>query len=336
MSQLPPGKVPYTPGMREVLKQSKAEAGRLGHDYIGPEHYLLGIIRKGDGNAVQILLNLHVDLDLLKDTLERRVGGRKWFKRGLWAPNADAKRVFDAAKAAAVELQHNWIGTEHLLLGLLKVEESIPARYFYEIGITYDSALPEVLKVIEGGESSVPAMALARFSPVIIETPRLLIRQWVPDDWKRARPLFTLPEVMRYIGDGKPRSDEQIQRFINGGIEQTIKRGWALWPVIYKEDAELIGFCGFNDGYAPDVEIGWRLLPGYWGRGLATEAARAVLNYGFNVIGFPHVISVAQADNVASIKIMEKLGMQLQSRSCEPGTEIELVRYRIAHNASGV
>ena len=66
-------KTPYTPGMREVLKLSKAEAGRLGHDYIGPEHYLLGVIRKGDGLAVQTLMNLDVDLEDVKMELERMV-----------------------------------------------------------------------------------------------------------------------------------------------------------------------------------------------------------------------------------------------------------------------
>ena len=110
-------KTPYTPGMREVLKLSKAEAGRLGHDYIGPEHYLLGIIRKGDGLAVQTLANLEVDLEELKRELERMLDVGKAPGMNLYSPNADAKKVLEATKEIARQMKHNWIGTEHLLLG---------------------------------------------------------------------------------------------------------------------------------------------------------------------------------------------------------------------------
>src|SRR5262249_7089603 len=83
-------KTPYTPGMREALKLSKAEAGRVGSDYIGPEHYLLGIIRKGDGLALQALINLGLDVDELKEVLERAVLG-KGPTFGLFSPNNEAK-----------------------------------------------------------------------------------------------------------------------------------------------------------------------------------------------------------------------------------------------------
>jgi ribosomal-protein-alanine N-acetyltransferase len=142
---------------------------------------------------------------------------------------------------------------------------------------------------------------------VLIETERLFLRQWVPDDWKRFKPLATDPAVMKYLGE--PWSDERIHAFVNGGITMAQMRGWILWPVIHREDAELIGFCGFSDGFPPDVEIGWRLKPDYWGRGLATEAATAVMRYGFATFGFPRVISVAHPDNRRSIRVMEKLGM---------------------------
>ena len=169
-------------------------------------------------------------------------------------------------------------------------------------------------------------------SLIVLETERLLIRQWVPDDWKRLRPLVTDPRVLRYIGDGKPWSDERIRKFVDGGIQQAQLRGWVLWPVIYKQDSELIGFCGFNSTFAPDVEIGWWLLPEYWGRGLATEAARAVLEYGYRQFHFPRVISVAQPANVASIRIMQKLGMRFEKTFVHDG--IEVVRYAKAIDSS--
>jgi hypothetical protein len=82
-----------------------------------------------------------------------------------------------------------------------------------------------------------------------------------------------------------------------------------------------MGFCGFWDGFAPDVEIGWRLRPEYWGQGLATEAAKAVMEYGFRRWGFPRLISVAQPKNRASIRIMEKLGMEFERTSLHEGFE---------------
>ena len=160
------------------------------------------------------------------------------------------------------------------------------------------------------------------FPTIVLETERLLVRQWVHDDWKRLRLLTTDPLVLRYIGDGQPWSDERTRKFVDGGIQQAQSRGWVLWPLIHKQDAELIGFCGFNSTFAPDVEIGWWLLPAYWRRGLATEAARAMLDYGFSKFRFPRVISVAQPANFASIKIMQKLGMRFDKTFVHEGVQL--------------
>ena len=83
--------------------------------------------------------------------------------------------------------------------------------------------------------------------------------------------------------------------FIDKGIEVAKTRGWILWPVIHRDDAVLIGFCGFSDEFPPDVEIGWRFLPDYWGKGLATEAAKAVMRYGFDTFGFGPLLSQVEA-----------------------------------------
>jgi [ribosomal protein S5]-alanine N-acetyltransferase len=163
---------------------------------------------------------------------------------------------------------------------------------------------------------------------VLVETERLFIRQWVPDDWKRFRPLGTDPRVLEYLTT-KPWSDERIRRFINKGIEVAKTRGWVLWPVIHREDAVLIGCCGFSDEFPPDVEIGWRFLPEYWGRGLATEAARAVMRYGFDTFRFERLVSVTHHANRRSIRVMEKLGMAFERRFMHKGTEV--VCYAKAH-----
>ena len=146
-------KTPYTPGMREVLKLSKAEAGRLGHDYIGPEHYLLGIIRKGDGLAVQTLNNLDLDLEELKLELERMLEVGKGPNVNLFSPNAEAKKVLDMTKEIARQMKHNWIGTEHLLLGLIREEGTIAAKCLRNFGVDLAKAQKEVLNVIDGSNS---------------------------------------------------------------------------------------------------------------------------------------------------------------------------------------
>ena len=156
---------------------------------------------------------------------------------------------------------------------------------------------------------------------VILETERLLLRHWVPEDWQRFKPLATDPRVLKYIGTGEPWSDERIQQFVQRGIERAETLGWILWPVIHRQDDVLIGFCGFSDGFPPDVEIGWRLLPDYWGKGLATEAATAVLHHGFRTFQFERVISVAQPANRASIRVMEKLGMRLEKSFLHRGLD---------------
>jgi ATP-dependent Clp protease ATP-binding subunit ClpC len=147
-------KTPYTPGMREVLKLSKAEAGRLGHDYIGPEHYLLGVIRKGDGLAIQTLMNLDVDLEDVKLELERMVEVGKGPTVGLFSPNADAKRVLETSKQIANEMKHGWVGTEHLLLALIKEDNTIASKCLRQFGVDYEKAKKEVIQVIEGSNTS--------------------------------------------------------------------------------------------------------------------------------------------------------------------------------------
>jgi len=147
-------KPPYTPAMREVLGFSKAEAGRLGHDYIGPEHFLLGIIRKGDGLAVQTFHNLDVDLSELKNEIERSLEIAKSPTGGVIVPNREAKRVLEAACNIAITLKHGWIGTEHLLLGLIKEEATLPSKIIHSRGVDFERAEREVLDVIEGVDAA--------------------------------------------------------------------------------------------------------------------------------------------------------------------------------------
>ncbi len=147
---MPINDTPFTPGWKEVMRQSRNEAGRLGHDYIGPEHFLLGIIRKAEGLAVQTLLNLSIDLDDLKLELERMLEVGNGPTVGIFPQNVEAKRVIETARSTAKQLNHNWIGTEHLLLALIREENTLAARSLRQFNVDYNKVKREVLNLIEG------------------------------------------------------------------------------------------------------------------------------------------------------------------------------------------
>lgn len=146
---------PFTPGFKEVMRQSRNEAGRLGHDYIGPEHFLLGIIRKGEGLAVQVLLNMDVDPGSLQAGVEARMkpGRGDENRAAVFPQNPAAKKVIDNAREIARGFKHNWVGTEHLLLALIKTEGTIPCDVLKQASLEFGRTREEVLNIIEGASS---------------------------------------------------------------------------------------------------------------------------------------------------------------------------------------
>lgn len=145
-------------------------------------------------------------------------------------------------------------------------------------------------------------------------TERLAHRAMVPGD---AEAFFTLcsdPEVMRYTGEPPLGSVGQAR----DGIERYPdfdKVGFGRWGCYLRSTGSLIGFCGLKHlDDLDEVDIGFRFLPEYWGRGLATEAARACLAYGFETIGLTRVIGLVLPENAASIRVLEKIGMVSEGR----------------------
>lgn len=131
------------------------------------------------------------------------------------------------------------------------------------------------------------------------------------------------PAVMRWIGDGSVRTRAQTREAIAAWEEEWETRGFGLFAVEVRATGELAGFTGlsvptFLPEVLPAVEIGWRLGQSFWGRGLATEAARAVLRFGFEERGLQRVLSIHQAGNDASARIMHKLGMRLVRTGTDP------------------
>jgi len=169
----------------------------------------------------------------------------------------------------------------------------------------------------------------------VLETERLLIQEWQPEDWLPFHSIATDPEVMRYIGAGAIWSDERTQQFIARQINQAKTLGYCLWKLVSKSSNQLIGHCGLQPLWGTgETEIGWWLARREWGKGLATEAARAALQDGLARLQLKRIIAIAQPANLASLNIMRKLGMQFERRTThgafgQPNPEIELALYAI-------
>ena len=139
----------FTDRVRKVLAMAREEAIRLKHDYVGTEHILLGLIREGEGVAAAVLANLSADLDELKRLVEGNIrAGKSSSSIGELPYTTQAKNVLEHAMAETEELNHTYVGTEHLLLGLLRQEKGLAAKVLGEAGIGLDSARAETLKLL--------------------------------------------------------------------------------------------------------------------------------------------------------------------------------------------
>jgi RimJ/RimL family protein N-acetyltransferase len=162
-----------------------------------------------------------------------------------------------------------------------------------------------------------------------LETTRLRLLAWQPEDWLQLRPIARDPEVVRYISSGEPWPDERIREFVARQVAGLAARGFCFWRLEHKADGEIIGFCGLQplDG-TPEIEIGWWLARARWGQGLATEAAREALRDAFERAGLERIVAIAQPANRPSIHIMEKLGMHYERETTHRG--IGVVLYAVA------
>ncbi|HEU4988823.1 MAG TPA: ATP-dependent Clp protease ATP-binding subunit [Gemmatimonadaceae bacterium] len=140
----------FTERVRKVLAMAREEAARLHHEYVGTEHILLGLIREGEGVAATVLQNLNVELDEVQQKIEETVRkGKAVQATGPDLPyTSRAKKVLELAMAEARELNHSYVGTEHLLLGLLREEKGIAAQVLTEAGVSLEAARAETLRIL--------------------------------------------------------------------------------------------------------------------------------------------------------------------------------------------
>ena len=159
----------FTDRVRKVLAMAREEAIRLKHDYVGTEHILLGLIREGEGVAAAVLANLSADLEKLSGLVEANVrSGKTASSIGELPYTTRAKKVLEHAMAEAKELNHSYVGTEHLLLGLLRQEKGLAARVLREAGIGLDRARAQTLKLLG---TDMPAGGAATASASSVKDP---------------------------------------------------------------------------------------------------------------------------------------------------------------------
>jgi ribosomal-protein-alanine N-acetyltransferase len=148
-----------------------------------------------------------------------------------------------------------------------------------------------------------------------LSTERLDMRPFTLADLGPVHELYADPDAMRYSGGTSKDADESARR-LQRLIDHQEKLGFSLWAVIERESASVIGYCGLIP-YAhrgPEIELAYALQVPYWGRGYATESARAWLAHGFGPLGLEQVVGIAHEDNGASRRVLEKLGMRLDGR----------------------
>jgi ATP-dependent Clp protease ATP-binding subunit ClpA len=174
----------FTERVRAVLAMARQEAARLHHEYVGTEHILLGVIREGEGVAATMLQNLGVEMDELGRLIDETV------KRGNPAQTigpdlpytSRAKKVLELAMDEAREVGHTYVGTEHLLLGLLRERKGIAAQLLVHLGVTTENARDEMLRILgtdtePGGKRPTAAPSDAVFRRVVNEPlPRFIER----------------------------------------------------------------------------------------------------------------------------------------------------------------
>ena len=159
---------------------------------------------------------------------------------------------------------------------------------------------------------------------IVTETPRLLVRTWQESDLQPYGELIGHSNLPHRFSDESPASKPETELWrYQLELDQ---KGWSRWAVVHKETYRLIGYCGFSS-YGKSVELSWRFLPDFRGRGLVLEAAQAVARLGFERFGFREIISYTAPDNEFAVDVIQTLGMHLDG--FEGWSNMTVARYSL-------
>jgi RimJ/RimL family protein N-acetyltransferase len=149
-------------------------------------------------------------------------------------------------------------------------------------------------------------------APILFQSERLLFREFNQDDAKGMFELNLAPEVQKFTGDAPFQSVDEARSFINS-YSHYQDYGFGRWTILLKETNEFVGWCGLKCiPEFDDIDLGYRILKKFWGKGIATEASLECLKYGFLQLHLNKIVGRAHAQNLASIKVLAKSGMDFE------------------------
>jgi len=161
----------------------------------------------------------------------------------------------------------------------------------------------------------------------LLSTERLVLRPVTTDDHAAVLAHWTQPDVRRFLFDGAALSGVEVAETIEESIGDFAARGFGVWLIELGSAAGLIGTAGLRPLGSSGLEIFYSLAPGAWGHGYATEAARAVVEYGLGPLGLPEVLAEVDEGNAASVAVVKRRGMT--PYAVVPGLLGPMTRYRI-------
>lgn len=159
-----------------------------------------------------------------------------------------------------------------------------------------------------------------------LQTARLYLREFTLADAELLFQMHQDPAITRYTGDPLPwDSVAAAKHVLKEAILPQYEKGIGRWAVHLKQTDEFIGWCGLKD-VGHEIDLGYRYIQTYWGNGYATEAAKAVLEYG-KALRLPNIVGRASVDNKASLRVLEKIGLQQEGYYTEPDTGSLSIRF---------
>jgi len=152
---------------------------------------------------------------------------------------------------------------------------------------------------------------------IILETERFFLRELIEEDVDGFYELDSDPEVHRYLGNSPVSDKQKLLEIIKYVQQQYVENSIGRWAIIDKQTNEFIGWCGLKlvkdniNNQTNYYDLGYRLIRKHWGKGIATETAKASIDYGFNVLQLKEIIAAIHCDNDASNNVVKKLGFEL-------------------------
>jgi [ribosomal protein S5]-alanine N-acetyltransferase len=145
---------------------------------------------------------------------------------------------------------------------------------------------------------------------IILKTPRLILREFTEADASLVLQLNSLPEVLKYVHEPRLETEEEARQILVNIILPQYRNKLGRWATFTKENNEFVGWCGLKYvAESDEIDLGYRFLPAAWGKGYATESADHTLEYGLHKLKLKSITARAHIENLASLKVLEKIGM---------------------------